>query len=191
MSPQLLSARDRDPQPWRNGGGLTREVVSYPPGSSLEDFDWRLSLAEVEKPGPFSLFPGVDRFLTVLRGKLELRFQSGTFAALSSQDRDVLAFSGDDPVVGGPVDGSVSDLNLMVKRSRFRGKLEYIGCGTHDLRHNKAETTFIFALNDMRAALNGKDFTLYQSDVLMISCDEYHRNIVLDRPSISVSIKSM
>ena len=54
--------------PWKNGGGLTREVASSPPGSALTDFDWRISFAEVAAGGPFSTFPGVDRVIILIDG---------------------------------------------------------------------------------------------------------------------------
>jgi hypothetical protein len=54
--------------PWRNGGGLTREVVSSG-GSGPLGFDWRISIADVSQPGPFSSFPGVDRIMTLVAGE--------------------------------------------------------------------------------------------------------------------------
>ena len=38
--------------PWRNGGGVTREVAVDGPGA--QDFEWRISIADVNEPGPFS-----------------------------------------------------------------------------------------------------------------------------------------
>lgn len=51
--------------PWRNGGGATRELLAWP-----DPRDWaiRLSVAEVERDGPFSQFPGVRRWFAVLSG---------------------------------------------------------------------------------------------------------------------------
>jgi environmental stress-induced protein Ves len=56
----FLPAADRAATPWRNGGGLTREVA-------LTDFS-RVSLAEIEADGPFSLFPDCHRVFTVVAG---------------------------------------------------------------------------------------------------------------------------
>ena len=53
---ELLSAARRAAVPWKNGGGVTREVAAHPAGASLEDFDWRVSTAEVRAAGPFSGF---------------------------------------------------------------------------------------------------------------------------------------
>ncbi|MCC9310150.1 HutD family protein [Kitasatospora sp. RB6PN24] len=61
MPVEHLLAADRHPTPWRNGGGVTREVVST--GFS------RVSLAEIAADGPFSAFPGRQRILTVVSGE--------------------------------------------------------------------------------------------------------------------------
>ena len=49
--------------PWRNGGGVTWEIARSPDGPKDDDFDWRISIAEVAAGGPFSAFPGIDRVL--------------------------------------------------------------------------------------------------------------------------------
>ena len=65
--------------PWKNGGGVTRQIAIDPPGSGLDDCGWRLSTAEVAQDGPFSRFDGVDRQLHILAGEgLDLRFADGT-----------------------------------------------------------------------------------------------------------------
>ena len=50
--------------PWRNGGGVTREILASG-GSGSDGFDWRISIADVSEPGPFSAFPGFDRVITL------------------------------------------------------------------------------------------------------------------------------
>ena len=121
----VLRAADRRPQPWKNRGGTTREIASFPPGSGVEDFGWRLSMAEVERPGPFSHFPGVDRHLMMLRGRMRLDIRA---EPLSPQD-DAFAFPGDVPVHGEPIGGPVLDLNLMVRRGMSGARLRRIEAG--------------------------------------------------------------
>ena len=59
--------------PWKNGGGVTREILRSPPESTA--FDWRLSLATIDLPGPFSAFEGYHRTLVLVRGAgVELNF---------------------------------------------------------------------------------------------------------------------
>jgi len=65
-------------QPWKNGAGLTREIAVEPPGAGLGNFDWRVSVAEVERDAPFSAFAGVDRCIVLLEGGgLRLRSSDG------------------------------------------------------------------------------------------------------------------
>jgi environmental stress-induced protein Ves len=108
---QLIPLDHIPPQPWRNGGGQTRELLAWPAAS-----DWRLriSLADIEQDGPFSAFPGITRWFTVVEGSgVVLRFGS----------REVTLGPGSEPVwfdgaeapgcslIGGPT----RDLNLMVR----------------------------------------------------------------------------
>lgn len=55
-------------QPWKNGGGETAEIAISPLSAGSEGFSWRLSTAWVASDGPFSVFPGIDRILTVIEG---------------------------------------------------------------------------------------------------------------------------
>ncbi|HEU4539125.1 MAG TPA: HutD family protein, partial [Polyangiaceae bacterium] len=56
-------------QPWKNGGGTTREIAAMPPDAGTSGFAWRVSVAEIARPGPFSAFPGVDRQIVLLAGE--------------------------------------------------------------------------------------------------------------------------
>ena len=63
MTTSIEILRDvlRPVTPWKNGGGLTREVAAFPANASMADFDWRISIADVAAAGPFSRFENVDR----------------------------------------------------------------------------------------------------------------------------------
>jgi len=100
--------------PWKNGGGLTREVVREPAEGDLE---WRLSVAEVSADGPFSTFEGIDRILVLLEGAgMDLRFVDDHHVERLRPIRDVKAFAGEAPVHATLVDGPTVDLNLMWRR---------------------------------------------------------------------------
>jgi environmental stress-induced protein Ves len=67
------------PEPWRNGGGWTRVIASDADacGASL----WRVSVADLTGPGPFSRFEGLERQALLLDGPaLRLEAQSGSDA---------------------------------------------------------------------------------------------------------------
>jgi environmental stress-induced protein Ves len=70
MTPSLrvLDPRDYRVMPWRNGLGTTTEIAVAPPGAALDEFVWRVSVAEIGASGPFSAFPGYDRVLMQLEG---------------------------------------------------------------------------------------------------------------------------
>ncbi len=125
MTLQLLRAQDRSPTPWKNGGGVTREIAVFPPGAGLNTFDWRVSMASVSAGGPFSIFPGVDRVLAVLEGELTLRFEGGSTTRLSPATAPA-AFPGDVPVEAETPPGPVSDLNVMTRRGAVRADVTHL-----------------------------------------------------------------
>lgn len=120
---QVLRAARRSAQPWKNGGGITREIAAHPPGSALADFDWRISTAEVSAAGPFSAFPGIDRTLAVLEGELSLVLDGKPAVTLSTESAP-LRFPGDSPANAAPVTPAVTDLNVMTRRGAFSAKVE-------------------------------------------------------------------
>ena len=119
----LLPAADRLMRPWKNGGGLTCEIDAWPPGSGLDGFDWRLSLAVVEAAGPFSRFVEIDRLMLVLDGALELEI-AGAGRVRADSASEALAFPGEAATVALAPSAPVSDVNLMVRRGRYAGSLE-------------------------------------------------------------------
>lgn len=108
--------------PWKNRGGVTREVAVSPPGSSLDRFDWRISIAEVRSSGPFSVFPGIERFMAVLSGRLSFRPAGGATQVLTAESPP-LRFSGELEVDAAPLDGVVTDLNVMTRTVSCRAEL--------------------------------------------------------------------
>ena len=120
---QVLRAADRTATPWKNGGGVTREVVAWPAGAGLDDFHWRVSMAEVRADGAFSVFPGVDRILAVLRGALTLDI-NGRGAIDLDANAPPVSFPGDAPTFARVVAGPVTDLNIMSRRSGVRATLD-------------------------------------------------------------------
>lgn len=110
------------PTPWKNGGGLTREIARYPANSSLDDFEWRISRADVAESGPFSRFADVDRHLLLLEGGLLLQDDEGVCLQLSA-DSPAHAFAGETSLFATLSGGAVRDFNLMLRRGRWRGTL--------------------------------------------------------------------
>lgn len=101
------------PQPWRNGGGSTRELFTWPGGTA--PWQLRISVADINRDGPFSAFDGVDRWFAVLQGagvRLALPGAEQTLDACSPP----LHFDGAAAPGCWLVAGPTRDLNLMVQR---------------------------------------------------------------------------
>jgi len=113
--------------PWKNGGGTTTEIAIDPPAADVGGrFRWRLSIADVERSGPFSAFPGYQRTIMVIAGHgMDLRVGDEPSRRL---DRlfEPLVFSGDSAAECRLLDGPIRDFNLMVERSSLRSRLEVL-----------------------------------------------------------------
>ncbi|MFT3820071.1 MAG: HutD family protein [Rubrivivax sp.] len=114
------------PQPWRNGGGLTRELLAWP-GTA----DWRLrvSVARIERSGPFSAFPGVRRCFAVLQGAgVRLLLPAGP-CTLTPADGAV-EFDGAAAPGCELIAGPTEDLNLMATQAAGRPRLQRAAAGS-------------------------------------------------------------
>ena len=112
--------------PWKNGGGETIEVCIAPNNSALETFDWRVSRARIDRSGPFSSFPGIDRTIVTLDGAgILLRFEGAEPVALTPGDPS-LSFAGEKRVEAEIIKGIVTDLNVMTRRGRFHHRLSVL-----------------------------------------------------------------
>lgn len=113
---RLLRAADRVAVPWKNGGGVTREVAAFPEGAGFDGFDWRISIADVAAGGPFSRFPGIDRVLTVIEGRGMVLSVEGLAAVDLNERSNPFAFPGDASCAAELTDGPIRDLNVMTRR---------------------------------------------------------------------------
>lgn len=121
---RIIRASDCKVMPWKNGGGTTTEIAVSPEGASLDDFDWRISMAHVAQDGPFSSFPGIDRTLCVLTGNgIRLAFRDGQ-AAMLERASGPFFFAADRAVDGELIDGAVDDLNVMSRRGRWQHEVQ-------------------------------------------------------------------
>ncbi len=101
---------------WANGGGVTRTVAASPPSGSVPD--WRISIAEVSHPGPFSPMPGIDRILTVIDGELLMLEVDGGEHLLEKYRP--FRFSGDSATDASLPTGNIMDLSVMARRGSFK-----------------------------------------------------------------------
>jgi environmental stress-induced protein Ves len=108
-------------EPWRNGGGVTRELASQPRAASAQDgaWDWRVSIADLTKAGDFSAFPGMERVLTVVDGELLLLTVDGAEHPLEKYRP--FRFSGEAAAHGALPTGDIRNLNVITRADSFKG----------------------------------------------------------------------
>lgn len=105
-------------QAWKNGGGTTTEIARHGDGGP---WMWRVSIADVERSGPFSHFPGYERCITLIEGDgMTLRMDGREHALRRYRPFE---FDGGAATEGHLAGGAVKDLNLMVDRMRARGSV--------------------------------------------------------------------
>lgn len=113
---RIIRFSDLSETPWKNGGGITRNIALHEDELGLQ---WRLSMADVASAGPFSRFDGLTRILTVIKGSgMTLHSEGQVWPA----DYAVpVTFDGGAPVNATLAQGPVRDFNLMFDSARYDG----------------------------------------------------------------------
>ncbi len=121
MSVQVVELAHVAPTPWKNGGGTTRDLLAWPDAAH---WHLRISVAAIERDGPFSDFSGIDRWFAVLRG-VGVALRMGGERYEIRRGAPPLQFDGALAPMCWLLDGPTSDLNLMVRRDAGR-----VACST-------------------------------------------------------------
>jgi uncharacterized protein len=117
MHLHLIPANEYQRTRWKNGLGWTREITRYPNGA--ENWSWRLSIAEVDKDGPFSTFENIDREIVLLSGEgMRLNFADGESISLNPP-HDKHRFSGELAISAELINGPTQDFNAMWRRDIY------------------------------------------------------------------------
>ncbi len=111
MSWHTVQLADSAPQAWKNGGGITRELLAWP---SADDWHIRLSVADITANGPFSTFVEVQRWFAVLQGDGVCLTVEGTPTHLHTNS-PAFCFSGGASTTCKLLGGHTRDFNLMLR----------------------------------------------------------------------------
>lgn len=112
--------------PWKNGLGITREIAVEPSGATMDDFVWRVSIADVDTASPFSRFPGIDRTIVLLEGDGFTMTLDGEREHALTTPCAPFAFAGEATVEVTLAGGATRDFNLMVRRGAARGGVDVV-----------------------------------------------------------------
>ena len=118
-----LKASDFKEMAWANGRGKTVELFRVDRDGAML---WRLSRAFVVEDGAFSLFPGVDRNLTVISGP---GFDLAGDVRLPAGLLQPVEFAGDVAVRAEGVVAPCEDFNVMVRRGAMQAEVAVLDGG--------------------------------------------------------------
>jgi hypothetical protein len=155
---QHLTRADYRRMPWANGRGVTVEMWREDAGGQLS---LRLSMATVTDDGPFSLFPGIDRILTVISGPgFDL---VGEGMRLRADPLRPVTFPGEVALNATGVTGVSEDFNVMVARRGLAARIEVLGPGDR----LEAKRMFVFSLGPTEVEAEGQNVQLSAHDLLV------------------------
>ncbi|AGB72885.1 MULTISPECIES: HutD/Ves family protein [Rhizobium] len=160
---KLLRASDHKRMPWKNGGGETVEIAVSPDGAGLADFDWRVSMATVATDGPFSVFPGIDRTLSILDGEGMTLFIEGRTPERLTQASEPLPFAADAPTSATLINGTITDLNVMTRRGRYAHRVTRNIVSDHMELQLTAGSTLLLCDDDKGLRIDDGDQSLVLS----------------------------
>jgi environmental stress-induced protein Ves len=157
---QVVSLARAQQQVWRNGAGSTRELLAWP---SPARWQWRVSVAEIVQDGPFSTFPGVQRWIAVTHGGgVLLRFAAHQVMLVPGSAP--FSFEG----AGAPycelLDRHSQDLNLMVRHDAGSASLEPALAGTEWL--STAPLRALYSTGAVRLQIDDTDAAFVRADAL-------------------------
>lgn len=162
------------PTPWKNGGGSTTELCVMPPGAGFDQFEWRLSLATIAHSGPFSVFPGIDRTLTLVEGGgVVLDVGNERRVALSERE-PVIAFPGETAVFATVEGAPTTDFNVMTRRAICNHQLERRTIRDFSTLERRSPTTVVFLADGESLNLSSASerLSLVRYDAAVLDKDE-------------------
>jgi environmental stress-induced protein Ves len=172
----LIRKQDYRIVKWKNGRGQSFEIALFPPEAVFpnDPFIWRLSLAEVTENGPFSEFPGYDRYLTLVEGtSVKLDFQEQR-PKVTLKRGDLHHFSGELKASAEQVLTTITDLNLLYKRQEVRAHFEVIQISNKPRSfHLEGRIAFLFVVSGPITA------TIYPGE---------HKSVVREQNTLQINL---
>ena len=167
---------------WKNGGGWTTELYSHALRDGGEGFGWRVSIADIESNGAFSIFPQCDRWIALLEGNgMRLEFEDHAAVALEERLRFV-AFSGEWQTHASLIDGPVRDFNLIARRDLWHCEVRHRPLvGSMLFAASAADLWFVYlAAGSARIEHRGDLPPIGAGDSLLLEADGETGSVVID-----------
>jgi len=148
---EVIRASDYREQPWKNGGGLTREIAVAFADDASKRVLWRVSLATIDRDGPFSEFRGYDRTIVALDADpVELEVDGTSVLLERGQAHE---FRGEARVACRLRGTATRDLNAMTLRNAFVHDVEIVTSAQRFVL-DEDEIAFVYAIEGDTAVEN-------------------------------------
>jgi environmental stress-induced protein Ves len=173
MVSELIAADNFKRMPWKNGKGVTTELIarSDPLSNKLL---WRLSIATVTVDGEFSDFSGFQRTLMMISGNgIALSHQAQTTQTLTRQYQHC-SFDGGWKTSAKLIDGPITDFNVICDSQRVSANVSALKQGESKniesdaseiffLAYKEASNVSLFSLNKPKQLELPKGYLLHLS----------------------------
>jgi len=189
MHIQLIPANEYQRTRWKNGLGWTREITRYP--SQDDPWSWRLSIAEVDKDGPFSAFENVDRELILLSGEgMRLNFADDESVTLNPP-HDKHRFAGERELSAELISGPTQDFNVMWQRDHFDVQVLHRPLVGPMVFFSEKNVTWAIYMLSGQAQFKDQAhlMRLQQGDTALLFPDEISGRLILDGGGEALLIK--
>lgn len=167
-------------QPWKNGGGSTRELALQQEAGKMT---WRVSLAQIDQDGAFSAFPGLARIHCIVSGAGLSLFNADTH--LEARPLQPLHFAGGLLLDARLNDGPCQAFNLIYDPARISADMQILGAGEHMLG---AGDYVIFVLSG-QANLAGQDHPFAAGEGCLVGAGQT-LGISVGSQVVSLALKS-
>lgn len=157
---------------WLNGSGLTRQIAMFPEDAAIDDFIWRLSVAEIEKDCSYSLFKHTLRDQILLNGEgLELKLPDETLTLDALYQ--AISFCGDIVASCHLLRGSVKVLNVMTCCGSVKAENNILR-GPFSKQLKNSQYVYFIVNGEYEFLMPDRaNITLREGDALYISADTY------------------
>mgnify|MGYP000159079004 CR=1 FL=1 len=166
--------------PWKNGLGITYEIVqdrlNKDGNHSLDDFGYRISMADVTSNGAFSLFNHKARLLAVIDGA-GMHLNIDKHHDMTVKTFDVIVFDGASEVDSRLIDGAIRDLNVIYDPQRFDANLQWLA--RPQTVNSQADTVVVLSLeDDTIVSIANQTLTLqkYESVIMVKQDSQFNKN---------------
>jgi len=163
----LLPAATRTWRPWKNGGGVMADIAVSPSTADWDTFKWRVGIAKIEKDGPFSTFPGVDRSFMIVGGKGVKLTVAGIEPARITHKSPPFAFPGESAATAQLTDGPTEALNIMVRRGGAQTRLALVDEPSEFVPGSEAFALLVWARGRADLLIHGEPVSLGLHDAVL------------------------